>query len=326
MKKEMQTFPIQLPVTYEKLQVIFSTATGTHRALRDVSFSLEPGEWLAIVGRNGSGKSTMAKVIAGLLPISAGRVLSGEGPHCKIRMIGQQPDAQIIGETVYEDVCFGLENDRVDAHMMREQAIKALSSVGLENHFEHPVSELSGGQKQLLAIASALAVKAELLVFDEATSMLDPTARQQVLTAAKQLHDNGTTIVWITQNMEELALATRVLAFEQGVCVFEGRPEIFFYGEHTYGIKVDRAALENGARESVPSNVGKSIWPAEGSQLQGKKDCSTDKKKQPMCDQLGMRLPYEIQIGRELIAQGVPIGRLPLTIEDLREVVKIPCC
>ncbi|WP_010270969.1 ATP-binding cassette domain-containing protein [Paenibacillus senegalensis] len=302
----MQMSSLRLPVIYEQLQVVFSTGTGEYQALHNVGFTLRPGEWLAIVGRNGSGKSTLARVIAGLLNLSAGRILPAAGPACKIRMIGQQPDAQIIGETVYEDLCFGLENDQVDASLMREKAIQALSRVGLDDKIDQPVDQLSGGQKQLLAIASALVVKADLLVFDEATSMLDPTARQRILATVRQLHDNGTTIVWITQNMEELASATRVVALEQGTSVFEGSPQLFFYGQASAGTK--KSAPPSHFRRPAPAHNDQHT-PVSGPLAV------------PVSDQIGVQLPYAVQVGRALLAQGVSLQKLPLTIDDLREEV-----
>lgn len=254
---------IKLPVTLEQIKVDFLIEGGVRSALAGLQLTVFPGEWLAVVGRNGSGKSTLAKVIAGLCPVSGGQLVSQGTRSTKVRMILQQPEAQIVGETVYEDICFGMENEGVDPGIMRDKAVWALSKVGMADRINQPVGELSGGQKQLLAVAASLAVDADLLVFDEATSMLDPTSRAQVLKAAAELHLQGTAIVWITQWMEELAWASRVAALNEGRLFFEGSREEFFYTasspyypsacdllgfEPPYAVKVGRALLEQGEK------------------------------------------------------------------------------
>jgi energy-coupling factor transport system ATP-binding protein len=141
----------------------------------------------------------------------------------------QNPDAQIVGETVREDISFGLENEAVAPSLMEGKVRSALELVGLRVTPEHPTNELSGGQKQLLAVAGCLALEADVLIFDEATSMLDPLARQRLLAVVGSLHRSGTTVVWVTQLLEEAAYASRVVALDGGVVVYDGASRSFFY-------------------------------------------------------------------------------------------------
>jgi len=214
-------------------------------ALKDVDFQVQYGEMVALAGPNGSGKSTLARVLAGVLPLSKGwlhqspadsRSRSGPGlaeeigAAPRVQLIFQNPDAQMVGETVFEDVAFGLENYCYPSENIEEQVMRALAQVHLENFVRQPVQSLSGGQKALLCIASALAVEAGVLIFDEATAMLDVATRQQVLTAAKQLHEDGTTVIWVTQWMDEVAQFPRVVGLDSGTVQFDGHPRDFFYG------------------------------------------------------------------------------------------------
>jgi len=200
-------------------------------ALTNINLNIHKGEWLAIIGHNGSGKSTLAKILAGLaLPPEREMIHhmdSGNEPL--VQMVFQNPESQIVGETVYEDIVFGMENYRISQAEMSERARAALAQCGLNCSFSKSTSQLSGGQKQLLAIAGCLAIDAPILVFDEATSMLDPLARGQVLLVLQKLHRLGKTIVWITQLLEELAFAERVIALEHGTVKYIGSAMEFFY-------------------------------------------------------------------------------------------------
>ena len=196
-----------------------------------VDLTVRKGEWVALVGENGSGKSTLAKALAGVHPVSGGNIERAGGKNTDVRIVLQNPEAQTVGDTVYEDVVFGLENRGFSPEEAARRARVALELVGLGDSAELPVERLSGGRKQLLAIAGALAVDAPVIVFDEATSMLDPAARELVLNVVLELHRREKTIIWITQLMDELAWAERVIVMKGGTVVFEGSPERFFYGE-----------------------------------------------------------------------------------------------
>ncbi|MGZ4165005.1 MAG: ATP-binding cassette domain-containing protein [Tumebacillaceae bacterium] len=219
--------------TLHGVTVAFTTNEGIRPVLIELELEIQAGEWLAVVGLNGSGKSTLGKVLAGLCPISRGTVeRGGEGAahETSVQMVFQNPEAQIVGETVYEDVCFGLENLAVDPAEMPGRAAAALLLVGLEQKMHMSVEKLSGGQKQLLGIAGCLAMEARAIVFDEATAMLDPASREHVLRVVEELHRRGKTIIWITQWMEELAYADRVVALDAGKIAFNGSNREFFYG------------------------------------------------------------------------------------------------
>jgi energy-coupling factor transport system ATP-binding protein len=236
--------------------VAFRTADGVRRVLEEIDLALYAGEFVALVGANGSGKSTLARVIAGLSAVSRGQT-EGEGRGA---IVFQHPEAQIVGETVYEDVCFGLENLAVPTAEMPHRARAALDRVGLRRPPDQPVASLSGGQKQLLAAAGNLVLEPRLLVFDESTSMLDPAGRQRLLLAARALADGGTCVVWVTQWMDEAAQADRVVALAQGRVVFDGSPAAFFYGgecmrlgfEPPYVVRAAQALRQRGIEVGQP--------------------------------------------------------------------------
>lgn len=217
----------------DRVSVAYTTDEGIKPVLLDIHLHIAAGDWVMIVGRNGSGKSTLVRVLARLCPISRGQLVCGAAASDthSVQMIFQNPDAQIVGETVYEDICFGLENIAVPPQDMPLRVSDALSMVGLEHAAQRRVAELSGGQKQLLCIADALAMNATTLLFDEATSMLDPFARQRIITLAKRLQEQGKTIIWVTQLMDELGYANRVVALDAGRIVFDDHPTKFFYAE-----------------------------------------------------------------------------------------------
>lgn len=208
------------------VSVAFAGAEEIRPVLQELDVQINRGEWVALVGRNGSGKSTLGRVLAGLLPISRGEM---ERMASTVQMVFQNPDAQIVGETVWEDVCFGLENFAVPPAEMPARVERALAQVGLTAKKDADVATLSGGQKQLLAVAGCLAMEADVLIFDEATSMLDPQSRARLLQVAKEVHRTGRTVLWITQWMDELGHADRVIALEQGRVAYAGTPEAFFY-------------------------------------------------------------------------------------------------
>ncbi|MFD2611706.1 energy-coupling factor ABC transporter ATP-binding protein [Paenibacillus gansuensis] len=209
-------------------------ATG-HPALDRISLVVEQGTWVAVAGDNGSGKSTLAKAAAGLSPLTDGKVITADG--IRVHMVMQHPEIQILGETVYEEIWLSLPEDSPAAVTEREAQMKRyLRESGLQHVPLHtPVRLLSGGQKQLLNIACCLAAGADVLLFDESLSMLDPSSRSLVLEAASRLHAKGTTILWISHRMEELVYADRILLLEEGRLAYDGTPVDFFYGNAVTG-------------------------------------------------------------------------------------------
>lgn len=205
--------------------------------LEDISFTIDAGEFVAIVGANGSGKSTIAKLMDGLLLPRKGTVqfksLDTAKPtdlaeiHQQIGFVFQNPEDQFITTTVMDEVLFGLENIRVPREEMRSRLDYALQAVHMEDYLEAMPHQLSGGQKQRVAIAAILAMRPQVIIFDEATSMLDPQGRQQVLSIMQELHRQGLTLIHITHHMEEVLAAERVLLLHQGRLEFDGDPLTF---------------------------------------------------------------------------------------------------
>ncbi|AIQ18296.1 transporter [Paenibacillus sp. FSL H7-0357] len=206
--------------------------------IEDLSFTIETGEFVAIVGANGCGKSTIAKLMDGLLLPKQGDVtfqdLNTSRPadlrmiHEQIGFVFQNPEDQFITTTVMDEVIFGLENIRVPREEIRCRLDQALQAVQMENYLESMPHQLSGGQKQRVAIAAILAMQPRIIIFDEATSMLDPQGREQVLSIMQELHRQGMTIIHITHHMEEVLAAGRILLMDKGRLVFDGDPVSFF--------------------------------------------------------------------------------------------------
>ncbi|MCH7323609.1 energy-coupling factor ABC transporter ATP-binding protein [Solibacillus sp. MA9] len=211
-------------------------------AVEDVTFSINKGEWIAIVGHNGSGKSTIAKLMSGLLFPQQGEirikrdVLTEENIwdiRAQMGMVFQNPDNQFVGATVQDDVAFSLENNGVPHEEMVQRVKEALQQVKMEGYINHEPHHLSGGQKQRVAIAGALAMKPQILILDEATSMLDPQGREEVLTIVQALREEiGLTVLAITHDLEEAMLADRIIFMNEGKKYAQGTPsEIFALGE-----------------------------------------------------------------------------------------------
>lgn len=208
-------------------------------ALQDIDLAIGAGEFLAILGRNGSGKSTLAKLFnALLLPASGTVIVNGintmnEELLWEIRtstgMVFQNPDNQIVGTIVEEDVAFGPENLGVPPEKIRQRVDEALETIGLAEFKKHEPHLLSGGQKQRVAIAGILAMKPKCIVLDEATAMLDPVGRKEVMRILRKLNkEEGITIVHITHHMDEAGKADRVLVIDSGKCVMLGTPKEVF--------------------------------------------------------------------------------------------------
>lgn len=207
-------------------------------AVSHVSYSVEQGEWIAIVGHNGSGKSTMAKLINGLLFPSEGVVeLFGQPlnedtlweSRSQLGMVFQNPDNQFVGATVQDDVAFALENNGIVYEDMVERVHSALQQVQMADFLNQEPHHLSGGQKQRVAIAGAIAMQPKLLILDEATSMLDPQGRREVIQTLQMLRESSeVTVLSITHDLEEAMLADRVIVMNGGEKFLEGRPEEVF--------------------------------------------------------------------------------------------------
>lgn len=226
-------------------QVTYSyTPEEPHKqnAVEDVSFTINKGEWITIVGHNGSGKSTMAKLMSGLLMPLQGEVrikreiLTEENIwaiRSQIGIVFQNPDNQFVGATVQDDVAFSLENNGVPHEEMVKRVHNALRQVKMEDFINHEPHHLSGGQKQRVAIAGALAMHPQILILDEATSMLDPQGREEVLTIVEELRKEiDLTVLAITHDLEEALLADRIIFMNAGKKYAEGTPEeIFVLGD-----------------------------------------------------------------------------------------------
>lgn len=212
--------------------------TDERPALKDVSLSIYPGEWVAIIGHNGSGKSTLAKTINGLLAPETGTVQVGDYTLSEAdlwsirRMVGmvfQNPDNQFVGATVEDDVAFGLENQGIPREEMLVRVKEALEQVRMDPFLTKEPARLSGGQKQRVAIAGVVALRPDIIILDEATSMLDPEGRAEVIATIKKIkEENNLTVLSITHDIDEAANANRVLVMRQGELIDEGTPEKIF--------------------------------------------------------------------------------------------------
>ncbi|NOU78057.1 energy-coupling factor transporter ATPase [Paenibacillus sp. LMG 31459] len=206
--------------------------------LRQLSFEIRQGEFLSIIGGNGSGKSTLAKLMNGLLQPREGQVmldhLNTRTPDDlgKIReqagLVFQNPDNQFITTSVLDEVIFGLENLRVPRADMAGRANMALQAVHMEDYAEAMPHQLSGGQKQRVAVAAVVAMEPSIIIFDEATSMLDPQGRRDILELMNSLHRQGKTIIQITHHMDEILSSDRVLLLSRGEIAFDGSPSALF--------------------------------------------------------------------------------------------------
>jgi len=220
-------------------------------ALDGVSLVVPHGQFVAVLGHNGSGKSTLAKLLNGLFLPTEGQVtVSGmdtrdDGKVWDIRrtagMVFQNPDNQLVATRVYDDVAFGLENIGVPSEEMPARIDEALKLTGMLEFSDRAPHLLSGGQKQRVAIAGILAMHPEALILDEATAMLDPRGRKEVLDTVQRLNrEQGITVVWITHFMQEAATAQRVLVMDHGKIAMDGTPrEVFSQVERLRALRLD---------------------------------------------------------------------------------------
>ena len=223
----------------EVKDVEFRYEGAEEEAVAGVSLRVERGEFVAVLGRNGSGKSTLAKLLNALnLPQTGEIWIDGTAAHeeknslevrKKCGMIFQNPDNQIVATVVEEDCAFGLENLGVPPGEIRRRVDEALRAVGMQDYAEAAPHMLSGGQKQRVAIAGVLAMRPQIIVFDESTAMLDPSGRREVFAVAEELNRrDGITIVWITHFMDEALRAGRLLVMDAGKVALEGAPREVF--------------------------------------------------------------------------------------------------
>ena len=237
-KNGVQMDPI---VSIQNLTYVYPALDETQApraALRDVSLDIERGSFVAIIGQNGSGKSTLAKCINALLLPTEGQVLvegylTSEEAHLwdirqRAGMVFQNPDNQIVSSIVEDDVAFGPENLGVEPAEIRYRVDEALAAVGMSDFAESAPHLLSGGQKQRIAIAGAMAMKPDIIVFDEPTAMLDPRGRQELMRIIHKLHGEGITCILITHFMEEAAQADRLVIMDEGEVYMDGTPHQVF--------------------------------------------------------------------------------------------------
>ena len=257
------------------------------QAIKDISVNIQKGEFVVVLGRNGSGKSTMARLLNALLIPKMGRVLvmgmdtADESNIWNIRstagMVFQNPDNQIIATTVEEDVAFGPENLGVEPSEIRTRVDDALATVGISHLKENAPHLLSGGQKQRVAIAGILAMKPQCIILDEATSMLDPVGRKEVINILRKLNkEENITVVHITHHMDEAALANRLIIIDNGSIVLDGTPKDVFS-------KVDKVKS------------------------------------------LGLDVPQVTELMYSLMKQGLNVENLPLTVDEAFDIINDLC-
>ena len=204
--------------------------------LVDISFSVEEGEYVSVLGHNGSGKSTLAKILVGLLDRGGGEIslfgkeLNKQNLYSirnKMALVFQNPDNQFIGSTVEDDIAFGLENRCVEPSKMKEIVIHFAKEVGMDGYLDREPTMLSGGQKQRVAIAGALALNPDILILDEATSMLDPKGKREIKELISRIRTNNPklTILSITHDIEEAFSSDRVIVLSKGRLVADGKPD-----------------------------------------------------------------------------------------------------
>lgn len=223
----------------ETRDLFFSYKEDTPPVINGVSLGIEKGTYTAVIGHNGSGKSTLAKLLCGLLVPTGGEVrvdgisTNDEKHQYDIRkrvgMVFQNPDNQIVASVVEEDVAFAPENLGLPPSEIRNRVYGVLKAVGMEEYSKHSTYKLSGGQKQRIAIAGILAMEPECIIFDEATSMLDPAGQRDIVTAMKMLNkEKHITVITITHHMNEAVEADRVIVLNRGKIYADGTPvEVF---------------------------------------------------------------------------------------------------
>ena len=228
-----------------------------------VSFHVKQGEWLSIVGHNGSGKSTIVRLIDGLLEADSGEIyIDGKqltretiwDIRSKIGIVFQNPDNQFVGATVEDDVAFGLENQGIPREEMLQRVEKAIEQVGMLEFKDREPSRLSGGQKQRVAIAGIIALRPTIIILDEATSMLDPEGREDLMAVMRELQKKfQLTIISITHDLTEIALSDRTLVFQKGKLESSMTPRELFSRNDLNEIGLDKP-FSKQVQESLSSH------------------------------------------------------------------------
>lgn len=230
---------------------VFASYEEGKDVLKDVSFSIEEGEFVSIIGHNGSGKSTLAKLAAGLMELEKGEIYiydelltpkSVTKLRKRIGIVFQNPDNQFIGASVEDDIAFGLENQNIKREVMVERVKQFASLTGMDKFLDKEPQNLSGGQKQRVAIAGVLAMNPDILILDEATAMLDPKGRKDMMDIVFKLRkDKPTlTIILITHEIEETLRSDRIIALNDGELYLEGTPnEVYKKEDKLIAIDLD---------------------------------------------------------------------------------------
>ena len=245
--------------------------------LKNLNLDIEQGEYVVLLGHNGSGKSTLAKLIIGLLEPRAGSIIVNgielnEETVYKVRenvgIVFQNPDNQFVGVTVKDDIAFGLENRRVKSEDIKARVLEVSKLVGMDSELERNPEELSGGQKQRVAIASILAFEPNVIIFDEATSMLDPTGVKEVLETIRSLV-GSITILSITHNLNEAKDADRIIVLDKGNIVLDGTPKEVFKEKEilksanldiTNSMKISEIIKQSSLDDESKKKVEDALW------------------------------------------------------------------
>lgn len=243
------------------------------KTIKDVSFNIEKGTYTTIIGHNGSGKSTIAKLLIGLLEKESGSIkIDGEEItpenvyeiRRKVTIVFQNPDNQFIGSTVRDDIAFGLENHQIDPTAMDSIINYFATEVGMEEFLDHEPTKLSGGQKQRVAIAGVLAMAPEILILDEATAMLDPAGKKEINDLVLKLHrQHQMTIISITHDIEQVSNSDKVIVMNDGEISFDDSPSnilvlqkqlIDIQLDVPFSVKLAQILSDNGVQISDPLN------------------------------------------------------------------------
>ncbi|QWB99856.1 energy-coupling factor transporter ATPase [Mycoplasmatota bacterium] len=243
------------------------------KVLNNINVDIHKGDWVAVLGHNGSGKSTFAKALVGLIEPQSGSItidgmeLNEESAYDirkKIGIVFQNPDNQFVGVTVRDDIAFGMENLQVPREDMIERIEFYADKVQMKKFLDKEPSQLSGGQKQRVAIAGILAMKTDIIIFDEATSMLDPSAREELMSYIKTLHEEGLTIIMITHDINEALLADQLLILKDGEVYAQDESKELMKHKHLFEeshlelpIALDVA---NELKEAKYDSVKETLW------------------------------------------------------------------
>lgn len=248
---------------------------GQDEAIKNVSFSIKKGSFVSIVGHNGSGKSTLAKLLVGLLKPTSGSIfiddISLNDEHLvdirkKIGIVFQNPDNQFVGVTVRHDIAFGLENQQIEVQEMEEKVLHYADLVGMRDFLKKEPHQLSGGQKQRVAIASALAMEQDIIIFDEATSMLDPKGVKDMMEIIRKIHTQyDKTVLMITHDLRLAAYADHMLVMKDGILIKEGHPEVIYQDEELLAstqllLPFELELYEKSKKRHVKNDIVEALW------------------------------------------------------------------